>query len=195
MLQEESGSCVNSLPLVALGSNSDTSSGGPRAIVEAAITALDRAGLRVTATSHLYATPCFPKGFGPDFVNAAVQLDSRLPAGEILGILHATEAAFGRQRQRRWGPRTLDLDLIAVGQDILPDEATQRHWAGLPLQAQARAAPDQLIVPHPRLQERAFVLVPLADIAPGWTHPLTGRNVTQMLAALPPAEISAIRRL
>ena len=89
----------------------------------------------------------------------------------VLARLHATEDAFARRRRARWGPRTLDLDLIAMGDTVLPDAATQARWRALDAAAQRSLAPDRLILPHPRMQERAFVLVPLADVAPGWRHP------------------------
>ena len=84
--------------------------------------------------------------------------------------------------------RTLDLDLIALGDLVLPDPATHAAWRALPPDLQKMRAPDALILPHPRVQDRAFVLVPLADVAPDWTHPVLGLTVTAMLAARPVAE-------
>lgn len=102
---------------------------------------------------------------------------------------------MGRTRGVRWGTRTLDLDLIACGDAVLPDLTTYLHWRDLPLEAQMQAAPQELILPHPRMQDRAFVLVPMADIAPDWVHPVLDRSVRQMLAALPAAACAEITPL
>jgi len=75
---------------------------------------------------------------------------------------------------------------------VLPDAATQAAWAALPPAQQIARTPDRLILPHPRLAERAFVLVPLAEVAPDWTHPVTGRSVADMLAALPEGDRTAV---
>lgn len=93
---------------------------------------------------------------------------------------------MGRQRDgSRWGARVIDIDLLAMGKRIAPDDSTQDAWRALPPDIQATRTPDGLILPHPRLQDRAFVLVPLADIAPTWRHPRTGQTVTEMLSRLP----------
>ena len=79
-----------------------------------------------------------------------------------------------------------------MGDLVLPDAQTHRRWRELAPEDQARQAPDQLILPHPRLQDRAFVLVPLADVAPDWRHPLSGLSVDQMLQALPAEDVAAV---
>ncbi|MGB1209237.1 MAG: 2-amino-4-hydroxy-6-hydroxymethyldihydropteridine diphosphokinase, partial [Paracoccaceae bacterium] len=145
--------------------------------------------------SRFYSTPCFPPGAGPDYVNAAAQVAYRGPVEDFLQKLHAIEAQFGRERVERWGRRTLDLDLIAVGDLVLPDAAGHQQWRDLPPEHQASLAPDQLILPHPRVQDRGFVLVPLADIAADWVHPVLGRSVADMVAALPAKDRADVRAL
>lgn len=177
---------------VAFGTNVAAGGRTLSGTLAAALLAIDDESLSVTRISRFYRTPCWPPGAGPDFVNAVAEIETALAPEAVLARLHAVEAAFGRERRQRWGARTLDLDLLAMGDTVLPDAETQTRWRTLPADAQALAAPGELILPHPRLQDRAFVLVPMADIAPEWRHPILGRTVTAMLAALPEAERTAI---
>ncbi|MCA8882544.1 MAG: 2-amino-4-hydroxy-6-hydroxymethyldihydropteridine diphosphokinase [Rhodobacteraceae bacterium] len=181
--------------LVALGANLPTRVGGPAQTLTAAVDALTERGCAILARSHCYETPCFPEGAGPDYVNAVVSVSITLTAQALLEMLHDIEASFGRLRGDRWGARGIDLDLLACGDTIWPDLATFRTWQGLPANEQVRSAPDGLVLPHPRIQDRGFVLVPLADVAPNWIHPVLGRSVTQMLDALGPDARRAVKRL
>lgn len=170
--------------IIALGSNVGFGGAGPSVVLDGALEALIDEGFVIRACSRYYRTPAFPAGAGPDFVNAAAVTESTLSAGEVLSRLHAVEARMGRQREVRWGARTLDLDLVAMGQQVLPDAKTHEYWRDLPLELQKTKVPPELIVPHPRLAERAFVLVPLMDVAPDWCHPVTGCSVRDMCGAL-----------
>ncbi|UWR22898.1 2-amino-4-hydroxy-6-hydroxymethyldihydropteridine diphosphokinase [Sulfitobacter sp. S190] len=171
--------------LVAVGSNRASTSGGPVEIIQAGFEAIENRGAAIRACSRFYRTPAFPAGNGPDFVNAAIVLDAPWSPQQAVEVLHEVESLMGRTRRERWGERTLDLDLLGVGQTVLPDAQTHAYWRNLPLEAQMQQTPTQLIVPHPRLHERAFVLVPLADVAPDWVHPVLGRSVREMCDDLP----------
>lgn len=175
--------------MIALGGNLTFRGARVQDTIAAALGALGAAGFGIIAQSRMYRTPCFPANSGPDYVNAAAVLTAPngLGANAILGRLHQIEADFGRARVLRWGGRTLDIDLLAMGESVLPDLAQYHAWADLPLAEQAVRAPDSLILPHPRLHERAFVLVPLCDVAPNWRHPVLGRTVAQLCADLPAA--------
>ncbi|SFD07011.1 2-amino-4-hydroxy-6-hydroxymethyldihydropteridine diphosphokinase [Tropicimonas isoalkanivorans] len=192
MPQEISRYKCDTKSLISVGSNVATAELEPKELVLAGIEALINAELSVEAASRLYATPCVPAGAGPDYVNAALAVRTQLPPTELLARLHEVEARFGRRRERRWGARTLDLDLLDARGVVMPDKETWRHWYALPFDAQQREMPDELLLPHPRMHERAFVLVPLAEIAPDWVHPVLGQSVTQMCEALPAKEISGI---
>ncbi|MDP5306775.1 2-amino-4-hydroxy-6-hydroxymethyldihydropteridine diphosphokinase [Paracoccus spongiarum] len=175
-----------SLSIVALGANLPSADGSASETLGSALSILHaEQDISISAASRIWQTPAYPPGSGPDYANAVVLVRSRLAPEALLVRLHAIEARMGRDRGTgRWSARVLDLDLIAVGNLVRPDSATQRAWVALPPARQAVEAPDRLILPHPRLQDRGFVLAPLAEIAPHWCHPLTGRSVAGMLADL-----------
>lgn len=179
--------------LLAYGANLPGPAGVPRATLTAA---LDRLAEQLPApmkASRLFESPAYPPGSGPPFLNgcAAVRWDAGPEA--LLALLHRIEDAFGRTRANRWEPRAIDLDLIAVGPAVCPDPGTHDAWRTLPLAQQRVLRPDRLVLPHPRMQDRAFVLVPMLDVAPDWRHPRTGRSVREMVDALDPAEKAAVR--
>jgi 2-amino-4-hydroxy-6-hydroxymethyldihydropteridine diphosphokinase len=182
------------VPLIALGANLPSATGSPRDTLEAALARLEARGVEVTARSAWYRTPAYPPGAGPDYLNGAAALQTGLAPEALLAELGAVEEALGRRRDRRWGPRVCDLDLIAAGDAVLPDAATALAWIRR-TGDERMAVPERLILPHPRLQERGFVLRPLADVAPDWRHPLLGTTVAEMLAALPPEALEGMEPL
>jgi len=179
--------------LIALGANLGGSTGKNVEAIRVAIGMIERAGIKAIMTSDLWRTPAFPADSGPDFVNACAQLETALTPQELLTVLHDVEARLGRVRGARWAARVIDIDLLAAGAQILPDRPTLERWMTLPPEEQRHHAPDALILPHPRLHERAFVLVPLAQIAPDWEHPVLKKTVRALEMALDPAERAQIR--
>ncbi|MEX2519262.1 MAG: 2-amino-4-hydroxy-6-hydroxymethyldihydropteridine diphosphokinase [Paracoccaceae bacterium] len=185
----------NEILLLALGANMSSAVGAPQVTLEKALNLLRDSGVRVAATARWRRSVAFPRDSGPDFVNGAARVETDLEPDRLMARLHEIEQTLGRVRRARWAPRVCDLDLIAYGARVTPDAATVRALMALGQGAGGAPAPDRLILPHPRMAERAFVLAPLADIAPGWRHPLTGRSVTEMLGDLPPeirAEVEII---
>jgi 2-amino-4-hydroxy-6-hydroxymethyldihydropteridine diphosphokinase len=147
------------LAYVALGANL----GSPIITVKAAVAALDAiAETRRVATSSLYRTAPVGLKNQPDFINAVAALETKLSPHALLERLFAIEFQFGRQRSVKNAPRTLDLDLLLYGNATLADA--------------------DLTLPHPRMHERAFVLAPLAEIAPGLAIPGPG-SIDALLAA------------
>jgi len=164
-------------------------------VVEKAFELIAVESARKIKISSVYRTPSFPVGSGPDFCNAAVSLQIDCAPETFLQRLHDIENKLERKRPSRWSARSCDLDLLACDDLVLPDRKTHDHWATLALKDQMEHAPDELILPHPRLAERAFVLVPLADIAADWVHPVSGKTVRQLLAELPAKALDGIERV
>lgn len=153
--------------LIGLGANLPSLAGPPRETLVAAMQQLARSGLGIKACSSFWKTRPVPDSNQPWYVNATALIDAATapPPERLLAILHEVEAAFGRTRSVVNAARSLDLDLLAYGSRLSGDPA--------------------LTLPHPRLHERAFVLVPLAEIVPDWVHPASGLSVKAMIARLP----------
>ncbi len=182
------------MPLIALGANLPSAAGSPRETLEMALAALDAHGVTTVARSAWYRTPAYPAGAGPDYVNGVAKVACRLAPADLLALLQKVEAVLGRRRGQRWGPRVCDLDLVAWGDTVLPDKATVRGWVERTGDARLELPPG-LILPHPRMHERGFVLLPLTEVAPDWRHPLIGATASELLAALPPDALAGIERL
>jgi 2-amino-4-hydroxy-6-hydroxymethyldihydropteridine diphosphokinase len=157
--------------LIAFGANlPGPDNAPPRETCRRAIDAIGATpGLVIGAVSPLYVSAPVPVSDQPPYINGVLRAESDIDPAVLLARLLAIESRFGRCRAGLNAARSLDLDIIAMG--------------GL-----VRAAPDP-ILPHPRAHERAFVLVPLTDVAPEWRHPVLGLTAAEILAALPPQTI------
>ena len=153
--------------LIALGSNLPSRAGNSSETLRAALDELARSNVKPMQISAFYATPAWPDPSDPSYVNAVARVETDLAPDALMARLHAVEQTFGRVRGVRNAPRTLDLDLL---------DYDGRIQGGPP------------VLPHPRIERRAFVLVPLADVAPLWKHPVSGRHVRALIDALPDSE-------
>jgi 2-amino-4-hydroxy-6-hydroxymethyldihydropteridine diphosphokinase len=149
--------------LIALGSNLEGPWGTPRQTLLRALEELSLHNIRVTKVSTLIETAPFGVLDQPNFVNAVAEIETGYQPEALMQILHAVENGAGRKRVTRWGPRTLDLDLLDYNGLILNTE---------------------LKLPHPGITERDFVLGPIDEIAPHWTHPITGKTAALTLREL-----------
>lgn len=161
---------------VALGANLPSAEhGSPRATLEAALSLLADEGIAILQRSSWWQSGPQPASEQPDFVNGVIELETSLSPTGLLAMLHRVESACGRVRQQRWEARVLDLDLI--------DYRGQR---------QADGQGGGPVLPHPRLAERLFVLLPLQEIAPDWRHPLSGATLPDLIAAAHPIRINRL---
>ncbi len=152
--------------IIALGSNLDGPWGSPSETIVRAIETLNQFPLRLTRRSSLIVTSPFGRKNQPQYVNAAAVIQTALSPPTLLRKLHMIERAAGRRRTTRWGPRTLDLDLIDYHGLIRSDSSRQMM---------------QLVLPHPGAAMRDFVLQPVAEIAPSWKHPVLRRTAAELL--------------
>jgi 2-amino-4-hydroxy-6-hydroxymethyldihydropteridine diphosphokinase len=157
--------------LIALGANLPSWAGAPDETLRAALGSLAGRGIAVERQSRFYRSEAWPDPSDPPYVNAVARVDTRLPPARLLRVLQDIQREFGRVRGERNAPRTLDLDILDYDGRI------------------EQGDPE---LPHPRMAERAFVLVPLRDVAPEWRHPISGRSVSDLIADLAPAKLAPL---
>jgi 2-amino-4-hydroxy-6-hydroxymethyldihydropteridine diphosphokinase len=170
--------------LIALGSNISLGRVQPLEIIKRAIAELREIHINLVSLSRFYETPAYPEGSGPNFINSVIKVEANYSPHGILQKLHEIEEKFERQRNSRWGARTLDLDLIAMEGQVFPSNEVFQYWFDLSLGEQKAKIPSELILPHPRIQDRVFVLSPLLDIEPNWLHPILKKTVAQLYEEL-----------
>ncbi len=171
--------------LVAVGANLPGPDGaGPIDNCERGLALMGRSGIEIVARSRWYRSPAVPKSAQPDYVNGVVRVATRETPEGLLRRLHAIEARMGRVRgaanAAANAARVIDLDLLAFGATIR--DGTGRDGTGR--DGAAEGGRPGLRLPHPRLHQRAFVLLPLREVAPLWTHPVTGLDIDRLVADL-----------
>jgi len=157
------GAGLDDAIVVALGGNLPGEFKSSEALLEAALAQFPRAGLPVLARSRWWRSAAWPDPQGNEYRNGIAIVEANGPPSAVLEALFAIERAFGRIRGAANAPRTLDLDLIAYGRVVSDGPG--------------------LILPHPRAHERLFVMGPLAEIAPGWRHPVSGKGAAELAAS------------
>lgn len=162
VLETEAEEGLDGAVIVALGANLTGRFSSLESLLEAALEALEPEGLKVVARSSWWRSSAWPDPTGPGYLNGVAIVETGLEAGDVLAALRRVEAAFGRVRGEANAARTLDLDLVAYGRVV-------GSWEGLEL-------------PHPRAAERRFVMGPLAEVAPGWRHPVSGATAEALAA-------------
>lgn len=158
--------------LIAAGSNLPFRGIDSQQLVLSAFRALGSI-TKIIAQSSLYQSKAWPDPADPPFINAACAIETDISPEVLLSALHALENAFGRVRERKNAARTLDLDLIAYNELIQPE-------------------PARLVLPHPRLEIRDFVLVPLGEIAPAWRSPVSAKTPIELLSGLETCDVRKI---
>ena len=158
---------------IAFGANLSN----PKSTFTGAMTALENRGVSILKMSGLWQSPAWPAGSGqPDYINACAEIDFEGSARELLDILHSIEIEFGRERSVKNAARTLDLDLLDFRGEIITDKMG-------------------MIVPHPRMLSRGFVLLPLSEIAPDWTDPIEGKFLWNWIGEIPFCDVEFLQSL
>ena len=155
--------------LLALGANLHGPWGSPREALQRAASELGRSGLVLLRASHLYATAPVGPGRQASYLNAVLLLRSGVAPGALLRLVKAIERRAGRRLGTRWGPRPLDIDILDYGGRRLGTTRTRRRRGSL-------------VLPHPEMHRRPFVLVPLLEVDPHWQHPVLGRSARTLFA-------------
>lgn len=154
--------------LIALGANLPSRFGDPEATLRKAVSEIQARGVRIVKRSSIWKTAPVPVSDQPWYRNAVIRVETNLQAMALLEMLHEIEEDFGRVRSERNAPRCLDLDLLAYNHEIINE--------------------DGVFVPHPRMHNRAFVLMPLQEVAARWSHPLLQRSVADLIKDLSKSE-------
>ena len=166
---------------IALGANINSSFGSPFETLKICIEKLETLNIKVNKISHWYESIAFPDPLDPPFINCCLNILTNYKPLELLDCFKKIEEDFGRKDEKRWKSRVCDIDILSQEQQISPNLSTFNFWYKMKLEKQKIKKPNKLIIPHPRIQDRDFVLIPLFDVAENWVHPVFKKNIKSML--------------
>ena len=182
--------------VVVLGSNLSSEFGNSAETLKKCVDEIrSNPDIESLSESNWYISSSFLNKREPRYVNVGLRFITKLNPIKLLHFTAGLENKYGRKRQERWGPRTCDIDILLCDQLILPSKVYFKKWLNLNISDQLKLVPDELILPHPRLQERTFFLKPLIDLQPDWRHPFLKLKAKEMLDSLPPHELENILEL
>ncbi len=165
--------------LLAMGGNLPSVSGsGALETQRQAVQEMERVEINITAISNVYQTKPYPPSGQPDFINVVLQAQTWLTPYQVLKRCLAIEKRLGRKREERWSARTLDIDVIAYDDLVLPD---REAWWAVVNHEDPTFLVEKLMLPHPRAHFRGFVLVPLCDLASEWVHPILQKTAKELM--------------
>ena len=182
--------------VVVLGSNLPSKFGNSAETLKKCVDEIrSHPSIKSLLESNWYISSSFIDEKEPRYVNVGIRFNTNLNPIDLLNYTSGLEKRFGRKREKRWEPRTCDIDILLCNQFILPNKAHFQKWLKLDFSDQIKLSPNELILPHPRLQERTFFLKPLIDLQPDWIHPFLGMKAKEMLDSLPPNELENIKEI
>ena len=180
--------------VVVLGSNLPSKFGNSAKTLKKCVDELrSYSSIQSSMESNWYISSSIVDEREPKYVNVGIRLNTNLKPIDLLDYTSGLENKYGRKRERRWEPRTCDIDILLCDQLILPSKSHFEKWLKLDFSDQISLSPNELILPHPRLQERTFFLKPLDDLQPDWIHPFLGMKAKEMLDSLPLNELENIK--
>jgi len=169
---------------LAVGSNLQYDNKTSLAIVRMVYDILNEHEINVIAKSSFWHSSAYPNKLDPPFINSVVEVSTKKEPLELLIILKEIETFLGRKTTSRWSSRTCDIDIISIGQETIPNLRTALLWMNNEEAKKGISTPDQLIIPHPRMHERSFVLGPLNEISQTWMHPVLQKTSKELWESL-----------
>ena len=171
--------------VVVLGSNLSSEFGNSAETLKKCVDEIrSNPSIECLLESNWYISSSFLSKRDPRYVNVGISFDTKLKPIELLNFTSGLENKYGRKRRERWGPRTCDIDILLCDQQILPSKLYFSKWLNLNFSDQISLVPNKLILPHPKCHLRNFVLYPILQIDPNWSHPILKKNVQILINKL-----------